>query len=150
MLTLKKLKTTYVMRNLQSFVIKEDIFRYHRQKMLLRGGTKHGDYGFVEWRFFWWWSLSVHVHLKVLPIYFLHVIVVSILIFQKMTNKYNETFNKKIYTLISKNVVQNFVRLARHFFPEMSTFRNNEKYGPLLPKKQTDYLVVSCDFLIDS
>ena len=67
-----------------------------------------------------------------------------------MTNKYNETFNKKIYTLISKNVVQNFVRLARHFFPEMSTFRNNEKYGPLLPKKQTDYLVVSCDFLIDS
>ena len=47
MLTLKKLKTTYVMRNLQSFVIKEDIFQYHRQKML-RGGTKHGDYGFVE------------------------------------------------------------------------------------------------------
>ena len=44
----KKLKTTYVMRNLQSFVIKEDIFQHHRQKMLLRGGTKHGDYGFVE------------------------------------------------------------------------------------------------------
>ena len=34
---------------------------------------------------------------------------------QKMINKHNKTFNKKIYTLNSENVAQNFVRFARHF-----------------------------------
>ena len=68
---------------------------------------------------------------------------------KKMTNKYNKTFNKKISTLNSENVAQNFVRLARHFLPEMSTLRNYEKNGPLLPKKQTNDLVVSFVFLID-
>ena len=34
-----------------------------------------------------------------------------------MINKYKKTFNKKIYTLNSENVAQNFVRLARHFLP---------------------------------
>ena len=63
-----------------------------------------------------------------------------------MTNKYNKTFNKKISTLNSENVAQNFVRL---FLPEMSTLRNYEKNGPLLPKKQTNDLVVSFVFLID-
>ena len=66
-----------------------------------------------------------------------------------MTNKYNQTFNKKIYSLNSENAARNFVRLARHFLLQMSTFRNHEKYGPLLPKKQTNDLVVSCAFLID-
>ena len=37
---------------------------------------------------------------------------VSILIFQKMINKYNETFNRKIYSLHSENVAQNFVCLV--------------------------------------
>ena len=49
----------------------------------------------------------------------------AILIFQKMINKYNKTFNKKIYTLNSKNVAQNFVRLGRHFLPV--TFCFNER-----------------------
>ena len=31
----------------------------------------------------------------------------------------------------------------------MSTFQNNEKYDPLLQKKQTNDSVVSCVFLID-
>ena len=66
-----------------------------------------------------------------------------------MTNKYNKTVNKKIYTLNSENVAQNYVRLARHFLPEMFTFQNHKKYGPLLFKKQTNDLVVSCVFLID-
>ena len=66
-----------------------------------------------------------------------------------MANKYNKTFNKKIYTLNSENVAQNFVRLAPHFFLEMSTFRNHEKYDSLLPKKETNDLVVSFVFLID-
>ena len=65
-----------------------------------------------------------------------------------MTNKYDKTSNKRIYTLNSENAAQNFVRLARHFLLEMSTFRNHEKCGPLLPKKQTNDLV-SCVFLID-
>ena len=65
-----------------------------------------------------------------------------------MTSKYDETLNKRIYTLNSENAAQNFVRYARHFLPEMSTFQNHEKYGCLLPKKQTKDLVVSCVFLI--
>ena len=66
-----------------------------------------------------------------------------------MANKYNKTFNKNIYTVNSENVAQNFVRRARHFLLKMSTLRNHEKYGPLLPKKQTNDLVVSCVFLTD-
>ena len=66
-----------------------------------------------------------------------------------MTNKYDKTFNKRIYTLNSENAAQNFVQLGRHFLLEMSTFRNHEKYGPLLSKKQTNDLVGSCVFLID-
>ena len=61
-----------------------------------------------------------------------------------MINKYNKTFNKN-----SENVAQNFVRLAPHFLLEMPTFRNHEKYGSLLAKKETNDLVVSCVFLID-
>ena len=41
-----------------------------------------------------------------------------------MINKCNKTFNKKIYTLNSENVAQNFVRLERHFLP--ATFCFNE------------------------
>ena len=44
---------------------------------------------------------------------------VSILIFQKMINKYNKTFNKKIYTLNWENVKHNFVRLVWHFSPQL-------------------------------
>ena len=50
---------------------------------------------------------------------------VSILIFQKMIDKYNKTFNKKICTLNSENVEQNFMRLARHLLP--ATFCFNER-----------------------
>ena len=32
---------------------------------------------------------------------------------------------------------------------EMFTFQNHKKYGPLLPKKQTNDLVMSCNFFID-
>ena len=39
------------------------------RKKLLFVGTKHGDCGFGE--FFWWRSMSVHVHLRILRIYFL-------------------------------------------------------------------------------
>ena len=67
-----------------------------------------------------------------------------------MTNKYNKTVNKKIYTLNSENVAQNFVRLARHFLPEMSTLQNHKKYGPLLFKKQTNDLVVVFFLLISN
>ena len=66
-----------------------------------------------------------------------------------MTNKYNKTFNKKIYTLNSENAARNLVRLARHFLFQMPTLQNHEKYGPLLPKKQTNDSLVSCVFLID-
>ena len=34
-------------------------------------GNKHWGYGFGEWRFFWWRSMSMHVHLRILRIYFL-------------------------------------------------------------------------------
>ena len=34
-------------------------------------GTKHGGYGFGEWRFFWWRPMSMHVHLRILRICFL-------------------------------------------------------------------------------
>ena len=33
-------------------------------------GTKHGGYGFGEWKFFWWRSMSIHVNLRILCIYF--------------------------------------------------------------------------------
>ena len=66
-----------------------------------------------------------------------------------MANKYNKTFNKKIHTFTSENAVQNSVPFARRFLPEMSTFQNHKKYGPSLPKKQINDLVVSCVFLID-
>ena len=49
---------------------------------------------------------------------------VSILIFQEMISKYNQSFNKKIHTLNSENIEENFVRLARHFLP--ATFCFNE------------------------
>ena len=45
----------------------------------------------------------------------------SILIFQKVLNKYNLTFNKKIYTLNSKNIAQNFFP-ATFFFNEREIF----------------------------
>ena len=52
---------------------------------------------------------------------------VSILIFQKIINKYNKTLNKEIYTLNSQNVAQNF-------FP--ATFVSmSEKYFQLKASK---------------
>ena len=97
----------------QSVVLKEGIFQYHRKKLLL--WTKHGDDGLQEWRFFWWISTSVHILENSSHIFSSYN--VSILIFQKMINRYTKTFNKKGYTLNSENVAQNFVRLARHFLP---------------------------------
>ena len=34
-------------------------------------GNEHGGYGFGEWKFFSWSSMPMHVHLRVLRIYFL-------------------------------------------------------------------------------
>ena len=66
-----------------------------------------------------------------------------------MTNKYIKTCYKKLYILNSENVAKNFLRLVRHFLPEMSTFHNHEEYIPLLPKKETNDLAVICAFPID-
>ena len=33
-------------------------------------GNKHRGYGFREWRFFWWRSMPMHVHLRILRIYY--------------------------------------------------------------------------------
>ena len=62
----------------------------------------------------------------------------SILVFQKMINKYNKTFNKKIYSLNAENVAQNFVRLARHFLPATCCF--NVRYFPLKALKVMEIL----------
>ena len=55
------------------------------------------------------------------------------------------------YVLLGKFMRQHLVKTELSFSEmfEMSTFRNHEKYGPLLPKKQTNDLVVSSVFLID-
>ena len=59
----------------------------------------------------------------------------SILVFQKMINKYNKTFNKKIYSLNAENVAQNFVR---HFLPATCCF--NVRYFPLKALKVMEIL----------
>ena len=51
---------------------------------------------------------------------------VSILIFEKMINKYNKTFEKKIHALNFANFTQNFVRLALHFLPASVRFNERE------------------------
>ena len=66
-----------------------------------------------------------------------------------MTNKYSKTCNKKIYIWNSENVTKNFVRLVRHFLPEMPTFQSHEEYISLLPKKETNDLAVIYAFPID-
>ena len=43
-----------------------------------------------------------------------------------MINKYNKTFNKKMYSLNSENAAQNFVRLARHFLRATFCFNEHE------------------------
>ena len=46
-------------------------------------GTKHRGYGFGEWIFFWWRSISMHVHLRILRIYF----------FRYQENSHPQNFN---------------------------------------------------------
>ena len=81
MLTLKKLKTTHVMINLHFYVPSKGTCMTNKLYWRMRKyfntigknyywwGTKHGDYGFEEWRFFWWRSISMNVHLRIFHIY---------------------------------------------------------------------------------
>ena len=55
------------------------------------------------------------------------------------------------YVLLGKFIRQHLVKTELSFSVmfEMSTSRNHEKYDALLPKKQTNNLVMSCDFLMN-
>ena len=53
----------------------------------------------------------------------------SIVFFQKMINKNNKTFNKKIHTSNSENVVQKFVLLARHFLSTIFCYNKGEIFS---------------------
>ena len=70
---------------------------------------------------------------------------------QKKPNESYFEFAVGNYVLLGKFMRQHLVKTELSFSEmfEMSTFRNHEKYGPLLPKKQTNDLVVSSVFLID-
>ena len=77
----------------QSVVLKEDIFQHHRKKLLLVGNYT---------RRLWVWRMKiflmkVNVTTRTLESSSSNVSI--ILIFQKMTIKYNKTFIKKIYIL---------------------------------------------------
>ena len=83
----------------QSVVLKEDIFQYRRKKLLLVGD---------ETRTLWVWRMKIFlikINVNVCTLQnSLHIFSsysVSILIFQKIVNKYNKAFNKNIYTLSS-------------------------------------------------
>ena len=53
----------------------------------------------------------------------------SIVFFQKMINKSNKTFNKKIHTLNSENVVQKLVLLTRHFLSAIFCYNKGEIFS---------------------
>ena len=84
----------------QSVVLKEDIFQNHRKKLLVRDKTRK----------LWVWRMKIFLmkinvntctldnSLHTFSLYY-----VSILIFQKMINKYSKTFNKMIYNLNLEN-----------------------------------------------
>ena len=87
-------------------------------------GTKHRGYGFTERIFIWWILTSMHVHLRILRIYFLHI--TYLFLFYKNWSGNIMNFSQKIYTLNSKNVAQKFVGLAQHFLPATICFDERE------------------------
>ena len=96
--------------------LKEGIFQYHRnKKTIIDGGLNTEDMDLEnenfsdedQCQYLYTWKFFAYI--------FFHITLVSILIFQKMTNRYDKTVSKKIYTLNSENVAQNFVWLPRHF-----------------------------------
>ena len=56
-------------------------------------GTKHRRYGFEEWRFFWWMLTSMHIHLRILRIYFLHIMYL-LLFFKQWDFQRKDTYFK--------------------------------------------------------
>ena len=135
MLIFKKLKNTCVMRNLhlcvsnnlhgQSVVLKEDLFQHHRKKLLLvRDKTRR----------LWVWRMKIFlmkINVNACTLenssHIFSLDNASIMVFQKMINKCNKTFNRKIYTLNSENVAPNFVRLSGYFLPANFCFNEHEK-----------------------
>ena len=137
MLIFKKLKNTCVMRNLhlcvsnnlhdQLVILKEDLFQHHRKKLLLvREKTRR----------LWVWRMKIFLMKINVNACTLenssHIFSSdngSIMVFQKMINKYNKTFNRKIYTLNSENVALNFVRLPGYFLPANFCFNEWGKFS---------------------
>ena len=75
-------------------------------------GTKDGGYGFGEWRFFWWRSMSIHVHLYT-HIYFLHIMYLFLFSKKLLTN---------IIRLSTKNIYFKLWKFRAKFCANCATF----------------------------